>query len=110
MIRITKAEETMKKIKEFWHGLRGWQKGGIVGFLTGLILFFVTFADIWSKVSILEKIIFYPFLFSEHIFRFKYGICEGMACIFYFWGGGILGYIILGLITGFIIGWLKSIK
>lgn len=85
--------------------------GGGIGTILGFILFIIAmFLDIWDVINIFEKIVFFPFLLGEGIFRFGLSKCSGMGCIVYFFMVGIVGYILLGIVVGFIVYKIKVRK
>lgn len=95
----------MKKLKKFWSKLKYWQKGGLIGFLLGVVYLFFLFPNDYIFGKYTYGVLFYlgeTFCGDEGTFFFGI-ICELGIMFAYF-----LVYIIIGALIGLIIKKLKK--
>lgn len=98
---------------KFWHNLKYWQKGAVIGALLSFVLpiiFLITFETIYFVSDLILKIYYIPHAFSQLTL-------EGLSCgwclienLFLELLFGVLQFVLLGALIGIIIDRFKNHK
>ena len=102
----------MKKVTEFWKKLKYWQKGGLIGLTSGVILIFLAFNVRQKEFPILIDILFneialHPLDLASHTIKF-YG-CYTSGCILNAIIVALVMYSLVGIIMGFFYQQIKKL-
>ncbi|MBI2650283.1 hypothetical protein HYX04_03140 [Candidatus Woesearchaeota archaeon] len=101
----------MRKTKQFWGKLKYWQKGGVIGLIFGLIVFYFSFSPFYDS-PFLIILIALPYLSFATILWILNALPndplapEGIVVIAVYLSP--IFYTLLGILIGLIIGKIKK--